>query len=141
VRWILISIFSVGATYGSTFSIWDMSKLQGGKPSVTGVSFPEGGRQFRCAFSGCWVHNYLTVPHRWSHSMPDCFGITSQSPSKGAVIHIHDMRYIHAQPFVINIASKPHIIRDFDFVASRGTTIISAAVGRELVVLSVDVDS
>jgi hypothetical protein len=73
--------------------------------------------------------------------VPDCFGITSRSPSKGAVIHIHDMRYIHAQPSVINIASKPHIIRDFDFVASHTSTILAAAVGRELVVLSLDIDS
>jgi hypothetical protein len=58
----------------------------------------------------------------------------------GAVIHVHDMRYIHAQPSVVNIAPKPHIIRDFDFIASRGAAVIAAAVGRELVVISIKSD-
>lgn len=51
------------------------------------------------------------------------------------------MRYIHAQPTVINIAPKPHVIRDFDFLASRGASVIAAAVGRELVLLSANLDS
>jgi hypothetical protein len=40
---------SVGAVYRSKFSIWDMSKLQGGKPCATGISFPGGGHRFRFA--------------------------------------------------------------------------------------------
>ena len=45
----LTSLFvcSVGATYGPRFAIWDLAKLQGGKPTVTGMSFPEGGHRFR----------------------------------------------------------------------------------------------
>jgi len=124
VGWRQDSAEIVGAIYGSTFSIWDMSKLQGGKPSVTGICFAEGGRQFR-----------------WCRGVPGCFGITSQSPSMGAVVHIHNMRYIYAQPSVVDVAPKPNIIRDFDFISSQGTSIIAAAVGRQLVLLSVDLDS
>lgn len=54
-------LFSVGATYGSRFSIWDLSKSQGGKPLQTGISFPEGGHQFRYAF-GSIVFDYRD-PH------------------------------------------------------------------------------
>jgi len=125
IGWRRDSVEIVGATYGSMFSIWDMSKLQGGKPSVTGTSFSDGGRQFR-----------------WSPSSPDCFAIAARSSSRGAVIQIHDMRYVHAQPSTINIAPKPHIIRDFDFISSRGgAAVIAAAVGRELVLSSVELDS
>jgi len=38
---------SVGATYGSKFSLWDTSNLHGGKPCATGTSFPDGGHRFR----------------------------------------------------------------------------------------------
>jgi hypothetical protein len=37
---------SVGAVYGSTLSIWDIAKLQGGKPQATGT-IPEGGQHLR----------------------------------------------------------------------------------------------
>lgn len=39
--------YSVGAAYGSKFSIWDITKLEGGKPTMSGISFPEGSRHFR----------------------------------------------------------------------------------------------
>jgi hypothetical protein len=38
----------VGAVYGSRYSLWDISRLQGGKP-MTGNSFPQGGHRFRYA--------------------------------------------------------------------------------------------
>ena len=37
----------IGAVYGSRYSIWDLSNLQGGKPSISGPGFVEGGHQFR----------------------------------------------------------------------------------------------
>jgi len=37
----------IGATYGSRYSIWDLSNLQGGKPAVSGPGFAGGGHQFR----------------------------------------------------------------------------------------------
>ena len=40
---------SVGAAYGSRWSIWDMRKLQGGKPIATGQGFVHGTHRFRYA--------------------------------------------------------------------------------------------
>ncbi|KAI0253898.1 hypothetical protein BJV78DRAFT_1298538 [Lactifluus subvellereus] len=39
----------IGAVHRSRFSLWDLSKLQGGKPTLSGASFPEGAHRFRCA--------------------------------------------------------------------------------------------
>jgi len=41
--------YSVGGVYGNKFVLWDISKLRGGLPTVTGSTFPEGGSIFRCA--------------------------------------------------------------------------------------------
>ncbi|KAG1778608.1 hypothetical protein EV702DRAFT_1219177 [Suillus placidus] len=121
--WRQDNIDIVGATYGSRFSIWDLSKPQGGKPLQTGISFPEGGHQFR-----------------WCPTSPDYFAVASQCPTKGAVIHIHDMNYVHAQPHVINIAPRPHCVRDFDFMARRGNPALAVAYGVEVVVFPIGVE-
>ncbi|KAJ7684840.1 hypothetical protein DFH06DRAFT_1156822 [Mycena polygramma] len=110
----------VGAVYGSRYSLWDISRLQGGKP-VTGSSFPQGGHRFR-----------------WCPTFPEYFAISTQSPAKGAVINIHNTAY--TQPTAMTLAPRPHYIRDFDWLASR-TPRIAAAVGRQLIVFSVAVDS
>lgn len=114
----------IGATYGSKFSIWDITKLEGGKPGMSGVSFPEGGAQFR-----------------WCQSYPEYFAISTRSPVKGAIIHVHSMAFVHAQPNVISIAPRPHHIRDFDFLAAHGIPRIAAAVGREVIIFSIAADS
>ncbi|KAG2061396.1 hypothetical protein BDR06DRAFT_1016493 [Suillus hirtellus] len=121
--WRQDNIDIVGATYGSRFSIWDLSKSQGGKPLQTGISFPEGGHQFR-----------------WCPTSPDYFAVASQCATKGAVIHIHDMNYVHAQPHVINIAPRPHRVRDFDFMARRGNPVLAVAYGVEVVVFPIGVE-
>ncbi|KAJ7191074.1 hypothetical protein GGX14DRAFT_481964 [Mycena pura] len=110
----------VGAVYGSRYSIWDLSKLQGGKP-VTGTSFPQSGHRFR-----------------WCPTIPDYFAISTQSPVKGAVINIHNVGY--SQPMAITLARWPHFCRDFDWLASR-TPCIAAAIGRRVIVVSVTIDS
>jgi len=110
----------VGAVYGSRYSLWDISRLQGGKP-MTGNSFPQGCHRFR-----------------WCPTYPEHFAISTQSPAKGAVINIHSTAY--AQPTAMALAPRPHYIRDFDWLASR-TPRIAAAVGRQLIVFSVPVDS
>jgi hypothetical protein len=66
--------------------------------------------------------------------------MSTQSPDRGAVIHIHNTNYLQAQPTVFNVHSRPHIVRDFDFLALRGIPRIAAAVGRTLVVFSIGVD-
>jgi hypothetical protein len=60
---------------------------------------------------------------------------------KGAVIHVHNMAFVHAQPNVITIAPRPHRIRDFDFLATHGIPRIAAAVGHEVIIFSIAADS
>lgn len=54
--------YSVGANYGSRFAIWDISKLRGGKPIHTGISFQDGGHAFRYVPS---IHTKLLVVYRY----------------------------------------------------------------------------
>ncbi|KAF9002014.1 hypothetical protein BDQ17DRAFT_1327033 [Cyathus striatus] len=112
----------IGAVYGSKFSIWDISHLRGGLPLFSSASFSEGG-------------------HRWCRTYPEYFAISTQSPNKGAVIHVHNFNYVHAQPTAFNLHARPHYIKDFDFMATRGIPRIAAAVGREVVVFSIGVES
>ncbi|KAI0670712.1 WD40-repeat-containing domain protein [Trametes maxima] len=114
----------VGAAYGSRFALWDMGNLAGGKPSVTGTSFAEGGSQFR-----------------WCPTYPDYFAVSTSSAARGAVIHVHNAAYVHAQPTVFQVAPRPLCVRAFDFVAGRGIPRIAAAVGREVIVFYIGVDS
>ncbi|THH20935.1 hypothetical protein EW146_g496 [Bondarzewia mesenterica] len=114
---------SVGATYGSRFAIWDLAKVQGGKPTATGTSFPEGAHRFR-----------------WCQTYPDYFAISTRSPAKGAVIHVYNAFHIHAEPTVFNIGPRPLRVHDFDFLATRGIPRIAAAVGRQLIVFCIGVE-
>ncbi|TFY53946.1 hypothetical protein EVJ58_g9153 [Rhodofomes roseus] len=117
VSWRRDSVDTVGAVYGSRFAIWDMGDLQGGKPTVTGVSFPEGGALFR-----------------WCPTYPEYFAIASSSPAKGAAIHLHNANYINAVPTVLGIAPHPLHVRTFDWLAEKGIPRIAAGVGREVVI-------
>ncbi|TFK93162.1 hypothetical protein K466DRAFT_581249 [Polyporus arcularius HHB13444] len=114
----------VGAAYGSKFALWDMGNLYGGKPYMTGTSFAEGGHLFR-----------------WCPTYPDYFAVSTSSPAKGAVVHVHNVTYTHAPPTAFQIAPRPLYVRSFDFVAARGIPRIVAAVGREVVVFYIGVDS
>lgn len=131
--------YSVGASYGSRFAIWDMSKLRGGKPIHTGISFQDGGHTFRYV---CSLHIYGTASslspyNRWCPTNPDYFAIAAYSVKRGAVLHVHNIGYIHAQPSVINVAPRPHRIRDFDFMALRGQPLLAIAFGQQIVVFSI----
>lgn len=110
-----------------------MGDLQGGKPTVTGASFPEGGTQFRCVdydLLAC-LASYM---RRWCPTYPEYFAIASSSPSKGAVIHLHNANYINAVPTVLGIAPHPLHVRTFDWLAGRGIPRIAAGVGREVII-------
>lgn len=37
-----------GATYGGKWFTWNLKNLQGGKPTLSGEGFAEGGHRFRC---------------------------------------------------------------------------------------------
>ncbi|KAK1229065.1 hypothetical protein PQX77_007881 [Marasmius sp. AFHP31] len=114
----------IGAVHGTKFSLWDTSKICGGKPFVSDVSFSQGGHRFR-----------------WCYTYPEFFAISTQSPLKGAVIHVYNTGYVHAQPTTFEISTRPHFVRDFDFVASRGIPRLAAAVGRSVVIFPIGVES
>ncbi|KAG6850464.1 hypothetical protein H0H93_012885 [Arthromyces matolae] len=114
----------IGAVYGSKFSVWDINNLHGGKPFASGISFPHAGHRFR-----------------WCPTYPDYFAISAQYPTQGAVIHIHNTNYLHAQPTELTVLDKPHFIQDFDFLALRGIPRIAAAVGRRIFVFPMGVDA
>ncbi|KAL7283116.1 hypothetical protein ACG7TL_002541 [Trametes sanguinea] len=78
---------------------------------------------------------------RWCPTYPEYFALAPSSPAKGAVVHVHNVAYVHAQPTVFQIAPRPLYVRAFDFVACRGIPRIVAAVGREVVVFYIGVDS
>jgi hypothetical protein len=82
-----------------------------------------------------------TSRFRWCPTYPEYFAISTQSSDKGAVVHIHNTNYLQAQPTVFNIYPRPHIIRDFDFLAMHGIPRIAAAVGQILVVFYIGMDS
>jgi hypothetical protein len=77
---------------------------------------------------------------RWCQTYPDYFAISTQSPEKGAVIHVHNTNYIHASPTIFNLHPKPLLVRDFDFLGMRGVPRIAAAVGRTVFVFTIGVD-
>lgn len=56
-------------------------------------------------------------------------------------MHVYNTGYLQAQPTVFNIASRPLHVRDFDFVGGKGIPRIAAAVGRQLVIFYIGVES
>jgi len=114
----------IGATYGSRYSIWDLSNLHGGKPNIGGPGIAEGGHQFR-----------------WCTTFSEYFALSTNNPSKGAVIHVHNTSYINAQPTVFTLAPRPLQVRDFDFLATSGIPRIAAGVGNEAVIFFIGVES
>ncbi|KAI0811099.1 hypothetical protein BC629DRAFT_1589844 [Irpex lacteus] len=124
VAWRRDSFDIIGAVYGNRFSLWDISKLQGGKPSVTSASFPEGGTKFR-----------------WCPSHHEYFAITTNAPTAGAVVNVYNTNHIHAHPTTLTIAPRPLYVRDFDFISQKGIPRIAAAVGREVVIFNIGVES
>ncbi|KAI0062207.1 hypothetical protein BV25DRAFT_1885384 [Artomyces pyxidatus] len=111
----------VGAGYGARFSIWDLSKLQGGKPAFSGPSFPSGTHRFR-----------------WCPTHPDFFALSTRTAPPR--IHVHSAAYPHADPTTFTLARPPLRMQDFDFLGMRGIPRIAAGVGRELVVFFIGVD-
>ncbi|CAL1703833.1 unnamed protein product [Somion occarium] len=124
VAWRADSADIIGATYGSKFALWDLTKLHGGKPTMSGTSFTEGGNRFR-----------------WCPTFPEYFGVSTNSPIKGAVINVHHITYIDTEPTSFTVAPRPLYVRDFDFLATPGIPRIAAAVGRDVVIFYIGVES
>ena len=72
---------------------------------------------------------------------PEYFAISTNSPSKGAVIHVHNTTYVQAEPTAFTVGNRPQFVRDFDFLADRGIPRIAAAVGREVVIFYIGIES
>ncbi|KAF9557674.1 hypothetical protein CPC08DRAFT_774271 [Agrocybe pediades] len=114
----------IGGVYGKKFVVWDIKKLAGGLPYVTGGTFPEGGDTFR-----------------WCRTHPDYFAISTRTPAKGAVLHVHNLSYAQASPNPISLRPKPHFIRDFDFLGLPGIPRVAAAVGRDVIIFPIGEDT
>jgi hypothetical protein len=109
-------ICSVGANFGSTFALWDVSI--NGKPTATGTSFADGGGRFR-----------------WCRTFSDYFAISALSASKGAAIHVYNAQFIHAGPTPFTLANRPLKVADFDFLGGPARIPrIAAGVGKEVVI-------
>ncbi|KAI5124016.1 hypothetical protein M0805_003848 [Coniferiporia weirii] len=114
----------IGSVFGSEFALWDTSILNGGKPFATGTTFSEGGRKIR-----------------WCPSFPEYFAISAISVTpKGAVINVNNMDHLQSQAASIEIATRPHHVTDFDWLATRGTPRLAVAVERDVYVFPISVD-
>lgn len=117
---------SIGAVHRSRFSLWDLSKLHGGKPTLSGASFPEGAHRFR-----------------WCPTYPEYFAISTRNPgARGATIHVHSALHAHShvEPTTFTLAPRPLRVRDFDFMSLKGIPRIAAAVGHELIVFYIGLE-
>ncbi|KAH8117143.1 hypothetical protein DFH11DRAFT_983710 [Phellopilus nigrolimitatus] len=114
----------IGSVFGTEFALWDLSKLKGGKPLSTGLSFPEGGHRFR-----------------WCPTFPEYFAIsTASATSKGAVVNIYSSFHLQTQATTFQISPRPHRLTDFDWMATRGTPRLAAAVGRVVYIFPISVN-
>jgi hypothetical protein len=119
-------IASIGAVHRSRFSLWDLSKLHGGKPTLSGASFPEGAHRFR-----------------WCPTYPEYFAISTRNPgARGATIHVHSALHTHShvEPTTFTLAPRPLRVRDFDFMSLKGIPRVAAAVGHELIVFYIGLE-
>ncbi|KAA1478812.1 hypothetical protein DENSPDRAFT_845929 [Dentipellis sp. KUC8613] len=124
VDWRRDSTDVIGASYGSRFAIWDLSKLRGGKPATIGLSFPQGVQSFR------WCPTHTTY-----------FALApSPRASKGAHLHIYNAACSDAQPTFLNFGSRSSRIHDFDWLATPGIPRIATAIGRTVIILYIGVD-
>ena len=122
----VLLLFSIGAVHRSRFSLWDLSKLHGGKPTLSGASFPEGAHRFR-----------------WCPTYPEYFAISTRNPgTRGATIHVHSALHAHShlEPTAFTLAPHPLRVRDFDFMSLKGIPRIAAAVGHELIVFYIGLE-
>lgn len=75
--------------------------------------------------------------NRWCPTNSDYFAIAAHSVKRGAVLHVHNIGYINAQPSIINVAPRPHRIRDFDFMALRSQPLLAVAFSQHVAVFSI----
>lgn len=125
--------------FGAQFALWDIAKLRGGTPLLSGRSFPDGPQIFRCALP-ISPKCVLTRP-RWCPTHPDFFAIASSSARAGAVVHVHNCAYAQAAPTALALRPRPHHIRALDFLSLPGIPRLAAAVGNAVLVFPIGVDA
>jgi len=83
----------------------------------------------------------VSVPLAWCPSRPDFFATFSASETgKGAAVQIHNVNHLKASATVITVAPRPHRVIDFDWLATRGTPRIAAAVGHDVLIFPISID-
>lgn len=78
---------------------------------------------------------------RWCPTYPEHFALSSLSPTRGAVIQIHNLNFVTAQPTVFTLRPRPQMVKDFDFMSAPGIPKIAAAVGRTMLVFPIGEES
>ncbi|EAU88287.2 hypothetical protein CC1G_11765 [Coprinopsis cinerea okayama7 len=124
VGWRSDSLDIVGGVFGNRFAIWDLANLRGGKPVVTSQGVIDGGHKFR-----------------WCKTYPEHFAVSTQIPTKGAVIQVYNLNFPHAQPTVFTLRPKPQFVRDFDFLSVKGIPQIAAVIGKTVFVFAIGEES
>ncbi|QRV86547.1 hypothetical protein RhiJN_14565 [Ceratobasidium sp. AG-Ba] len=94
----------IGATYGSRWMIWDLRRLQGGKPVATGEGFLTGGHRFR-----------------WCPTDENLFAVSTASPIPGAAIKVYHISFPGA-PRMYQVLPRPHRVRDIDWLTELPTS-------------------
>ncbi|KAF8610567.1 hypothetical protein BDV93DRAFT_540306 [Ceratobasidium sp. AG-I] len=97
----------IGATYGPRWVIWDLRRLQGGKPIAAGEGFLTGGHRFR-----------------WCPTDENLFAISTTSPIPGAAIKVYHISFPGA-PRTYQIFPRPHRVRDIDWLTELPTSVES----------------
>ena len=67
--------------------------------------------------------------------------MSTNNPSKGALINVHNTAYLPTEPTAFVVGKRPLCISDFDFLATKDIPRIAAAVGREVVIFYIGVES
>ncbi|CAE6521028.1 unnamed protein product [Rhizoctonia solani] len=94
----------IGATYGSRWMIWDLRRVQGGKPVATGEGFLSGGHRFR-----------------WCPTDENLFAVSTISPVPGAAIKVYHISFPGA-PRTYQLFGRPHRVRDIDWLTELPTS-------------------
>jgi hypothetical protein len=82
-----------------------------------------------------------TLLRRWCKSSPDYCAVSSRAPQSGAVIYLYNLLYMHAPPTIVNIAPRPLVVSDYDFVSISGSSFLAVAVNTQLTVVPAKVES
>jgi hypothetical protein len=84
----------IGATYGPRWMIWDLRRVQGGKPVATGEGFLSGGHRFRLDFNMICIQVVkLNLLVRWCPTDENLFAVSTTSPVPGAAIKVYHIAF------------------------------------------------